>query len=428
MQTCDVALVGAGPSNLSLAAHLEGDPGLDWALLERRAEPRWHEGMLLPDARLQSSHFKDLVFMSDPGSPFTFFSYLHEHGLLYRYIHAEYSTPLRRDFDRYLQWVLLKLGERVSLGEAALGLHYENGRLVLSTDRRTLAARDVVLGMGHTPRIPRTSLDPSDERVFHSSRYRERRRDLGDLRGRSIAIVGGGQSAAEILLDLVSDDDMPRRLTWLSRGLAFRMFDETVLCNDIYTPEFARYFFGSPAPVRARLNETYKSSSDGIVADLMLSIFRRFYVLDREGASHPERRILLGRTMQDLADAGTGEVEITCEDATTGRAERITADIVVLATGYETGFGALEPALDTLAQRDAQGALVFERDYTLRLRPGIEGVRIFAQNASVDTYGWVDPNLGGTSYRSATIANVLLGRDRYRNGGSATFVDWGGDA
>lgn len=427
MTISDVVLIGAGPSNLSLAAHLYPAPDIRWRIVERRADPQWHEGMLLPDARLQSSHFKDLIFLSDPGSPFTFFNYLHEKGILYQYIHAEFDTPLRRDFDRYFRWVRRKLGSRVSLGEAAARLDYDDGQFILSTDKRTLRTRNIVLGVGHVPFVPMGELPPRSERIFHSSRYRERKAGITDLRGKSVAIVGGGQSAAEIVLDLICDSaNLPRRILWFARGLKFRMFDETVLCNDVYTPEFARFFFEQSADFRQVLNQVYKSSSDGIVADVMLNIFRRFYVLEQEGDGTPDRQVLLGRTIENVQDLD-GVVRLTCRESASGGLEHYEADLAILATGYKQDFGALNSSIDTLIQRDASGAPIFERDYRLRLRTNIDGVRIFAQNASLDAYGWVDPNLGGTSYRSSVIANTLLGADHYRNGGCPTFVNWGGN-
>jgi len=64
----DLAGVGVGPFNLSIAALADGQP-IDARFLEAEDVFRWHPGMMLPDARLQMSPLKDLVTPVEPTNP-----------------------------------------------------------------------------------------------------------------------------------------------------------------------------------------------------------------------------------------------------------------------------------------------------------------------------------------------------------------------
>ena len=77
--TLDLAGIGIGPSNLSLASLLDGIGNVRAHFYESRASFDWHPGMMLPDVELQSSYLKDLVTPVMPTSPWSFISYLVAH-------------------------------------------------------------------------------------------------------------------------------------------------------------------------------------------------------------------------------------------------------------------------------------------------------------------------------------------------------------
>ncbi|MGC7556610.1 SidA/IucD/PvdA family monooxygenase, partial [Pandoraea pneumonica] len=65
--------------------------------------------------------------------------------------------------------------------------------------------RNVILGAGGTPHVPPVFAPlhrTSHARLFHSSQYLARVASLSETAPRRVAVVGGGQSAAEIFLDL----------------------------------------------------------------------------------------------------------------------------------------------------------------------------------------------------------------------------------
>ncbi|MBB4188715.1 lysine/ornithine N-monooxygenase [Sinorhizobium terangae] len=106
--------------------------------------------------------------------------------------------------------------------------------------------------------------------------------------------------------------------------------------------------------------------------------------------------------------------------------EEVTADIVILATGYENAVpGFLEPIADRLEQIDNE--LAIREDFSV-CWDGPHDRRIFVQNASLGQRGLADPNLSLLAWRARRILDSLLGRASYakpENPGfiSRTFVE-----
>ena len=418
----DVAMVGAGPSNLSLAAHLHPYYDKPFAILDQRAEIHWHAGMMLEDAVLQSSHYKDLIFPSDPRSEFTFLNYLHSRKLLYRYIHAEFRCPLRLEFQSYLRWVAERLSTRIYMNSNVQEINLVNNQFRIEGNNFCFTASTLVLGVGHQPRFPAGVKVFLSEDVFHSSDFVHKRDKAGGFARKRVTVVGAGQSAAEIIRDLISDESaLPEEILWLNRSRSYHMFDETVLCNDIYTPSFAQYFFRQDQMTKDHLNKIYKSSSDGIVSDLMLDIFRRMYVLDVLKERKLNYRTRVGQSFSELSKSQDGVYHVHSIHNNVKHTDN--CDVVIFATGYEAMKSPLTEQVLAYLEKDDKGSQIINGDYSTKLNRS-SSAKLFLQNFSSSTFGWMDPNLGGTSYRSAKIANVILGRDVYSNEDTGTFVDW----
>ncbi len=74
----DLIGVGLGPFNLSLAALAAESGAVNYTFLDRNASFRWHPGMLLPSAYMQTYVLQDLVTAVSPRSQFSFINYLVE--------------------------------------------------------------------------------------------------------------------------------------------------------------------------------------------------------------------------------------------------------------------------------------------------------------------------------------------------------------
>ncbi len=359
--------VGVGPFNLSLAALL-APTGFNACFFERSADFQWHPGLLLPEATLQVSYLKDLVTLVDPTSQYSFVAFLGAHKRLYRFINRTESRVSRLEFNQYLQWVAKRL-PNVEFGAEVREVRLDADGFAVQVDDRTMQTRNLVLGTGLVPNIQTWSRPYIGNEVFHSNDFL---RHPIDATGRVIAVVGGGQSGAEVVWHLLLDiAHLPSQLVWISHRANFLPLDESPFTNELFNPAYSDYFFSLTPEQR----------------DILLSEQRLASLRDRWGASR-------------TADA----------------------DVIVLGTGYHYE---LPEALQPLAGRltwDQEGFPV-RADFSVEW-DGPPELRIYAQDAARHMRGVADPNLSLMAWRSAIIANSLLGRQVYDVSSESSVFDF----
>lgn len=214
----DLLCIGFGPASLAIAVALHDSlesgsltesPRV--LFLEKQAQFAWHAGMLLSGAKMQISFIKDLASLRDPRSRFTFINYLHEHDRLVEFINLNTFLPARTEYEDYLRWCASHFGDVVRYGTEVLSVtpvKDTSGPLktfeVTSKNTKTgqittNLARNVVIAAGGQPSIPKL-LPAGNPRVLHSSQYAYTvPKVLTDHSAPyRIAVVGAGQSAAEI--------------------------------------------------------------------------------------------------------------------------------------------------------------------------------------------------------------------------------------
>ena len=253
----DLICVGFGPASLAIAVALQDAlaagtardlPGLLHGsprvlFVERQPRFAWHAGMLLPGAKMQISFVKDLATLRDPCSEFTFLNYLHRNGRLVPFSNLGTFLPLRLEYEDYLRWCASAFDDvarygceavEVTPGETGASGKVESFAVTLrdaATGRTHLCrARHVVIAVGGRPYIPKT-LPQQHPRVIHSSRYSTALPQvlLDPDAPHRFAVIGGGQSAAEIFNDLKTR--YPRSTTRLIiKGAALRPSDDSPLC------------------------------------------------------------------------------------------------------------------------------------------------------------------------------------------------------
>ena len=239
----DLVCVGFGPASLAIAVALhDKDVPARVLYLERQTEFRWHAGMLLPDARMQISFLKDLATLRDPRSHFTFLNYLKSKNRLVAFTNLSTFLPLREEYNDYLSWCASHFDECVRYGQETLNISPQKGpdgrvsswnvlsRDVTTNENRTIRARHIVVAVGGKPKIPAALSDAVPNQVVHSSSYALLRSNLlPDEKGlRNVAVIGGGQSSAEIFNDLQSRSD-GIRLSLYTGDSALRPSDDSPL-------------------------------------------------------------------------------------------------------------------------------------------------------------------------------------------------------
>lgn len=214
----DLVCVGFGPASLAIATAVHDKGILARVLyLERQREFKWHGGMLLPGARMQISFLKDLATLRDPQSHFTFLNYLKSKNRLVAFTNLSTFLPLREEYNDYLTWCASHFDQYVRYGQEAFGISPHRSeaerveawdvlsRDVITNEKSTVRAHHVVVAIGGKPKIPAALLDSSLESpIVHSSSYSHTipRMLVDKHKKSSVAVIGGGQSGAEILNDL----------------------------------------------------------------------------------------------------------------------------------------------------------------------------------------------------------------------------------
>jgi thioredoxin reductase len=328
---CDVAIIGAGPYGLSVAAHLRAR-GVDFRIFGTPMQT-WLKHMP-KGMHLKSEGFASSLY--DPGSTFTLKEYCEEQGLPYADIgtpvpletFSSYGLEFQRRFVPNLenQWV-------TSVRRSTAGF-----QVTLSSGEAFSARRVVVaVGLTYYENLPAELAGLPKGFVTHSSKYGT----LEHFRGREVAVVGAGASALDLAALLhqagasvqviarvpkIRFHDPPDDLnpSWLDRlrtpitgiGPGWKLF----LCTNL--PLVFRQM-----PDQFRLDKVRR------ILGPAPCWFTREQVVGKVGLN-------VGVTITE-ATVRNEKVNIQLTDST-GTRKTLTADHVIAATGYKPDLRRLE--------------------------------------------------------------------------------------
>ncbi|WP_349369844.1 SidA/IucD/PvdA family monooxygenase [Salinarimonas sp.] len=408
--------VGVGPANLSLACLLER-AGVDATFLDAKPSFSWHDGMQIEDASLQVSLFKDLVTLHDPSNPYSFVNYLHQAGRLYHFLNARFESVSRREFADYMTWAADR-NTLVRFGEPVEEIGFD-GDFTVRTSKRLLRARSVSIGIGKTPKVPEQLADKLGDTIYHCNNHLT----IGaSLAGRRVVVVGGGQSGAEVVLDLLTrrGSQRPARTTWISSRECFWPIDDSPFTNDLFMPCQVALFASRQLADRADFVTRNILASDGISPETLKAIYQALYMRRFVDGESGFAALMPGRRLKTVGRDGGAWLAVT-RHVETDETELVHADVIVLATGYR--YPDLE-MLSGLAPRLTWEGEEIALDDTYAARwDGPPDRHIFVQNRAMRQKGLADPNLSLLAWRSGQILSRLLGRPR---GVAAlpSMIDW----
>nr|WSY54837.1 lysine N(6)-hydroxylase/L-ornithine N(5)-oxygenase family protein [Streptomyces sp. NBC_00886] len=413
--------IGFGPSNLSLATALDelggktGGRAIDAVFFEKQEALGWHRGMLLPGAKMQISFLKDLVTFRNPASPYSFVSYLHTKGRLAAYANRNEFFPARREFHDYLEWVEAQFTKYVNYNSEVVSvepLRDDQGtvdqlrlhiRETGSGDAgRVVHTRNVVISTGLVARMP-DGIDRGPG-VWHSSEYLTRFPGLDSERVRSVAVVGAGQSAAEIArhaYDHLPDADVYAILS----PLGYTVADNTPLANQVFDPSSVDDFYFSADKAKDAIWHYHRNTNYSVVDDeLIRDLYERQYA---DELSRNPRLRFLNLSRAQSAETVHGRTRVAVESLRTGEVDDLDVDLLVCATGYAP----MDPTavlgeLAAFCPRDDQGRLRLDRDYRVFTSPELR-CGIYLQGGSEHTHGLSSSLLSNIAVRSGEIANSL---------------------
>jgi lysine N6-hydroxylase len=413
-QSYDIVGIGVGPFNLGLASLLSTITKVRSRFFDAKPHFDWHAGLLIDGCTLQVPFFADLVTMVDPSHPLSYLKYLQEHERLYQFYFHEKFHISRIDYNRYCRWASEKLPSLsfaqhvTSVNRTATGFDVQT-RNTLTGELETHKAKHVVVGIGSTPSWPQAGDDyRHDDNCFHSADYLYKKAELQGKK--SIVIVGGGQSAAEIFLDLLKEQSLyGYELNWLSRSSGFLPMEYSKFGLEHFSPDYIEHFHRLPEErresIRKEQGNLYKGISFQTIADIHDVLYLRGKALSHDVVlqSHSE---LIEMTRQ--ADS----FKLLFRHLNEGVTFEVETDAVVMATGYKYDFPSCLENIRNEICKETFGHAVVRRDYSIEM-VGESFGRIFIQNGEMHSHGICAQDLGMGPYRSATIINSILGYEHY---------------
>jgi thioredoxin reductase len=389
----DVVVIGAGPYGLSLGAHLRAAGvhfrqfGLPMQLW-RASMPR---GMFLKSQGFASN-------LSSPDGEHTLKAFCSGHGLPY----ATYGQPVPLDtFVAYGLWfqreLLPDLEQTLVTEVMGVGEHFEIGL----ADGARVTSRNVVVAAGveHFSVVPQGLAALPSWACTHSSAHA----DLRMFAGRSVIVMGAGQSALESAALLHENSADVRlvarraRLAWNGQPLA----PDRPLYARLREPE---------AGLGSGWGTWFYSRHPGLFRHLPESarVLRARTALGPAGACWlPERVIgqfpvLLSQTLT-WVKADQDRVRMGFDGAD-GTIRELSADHVIAATGYRADLTRLAFLSGTLRKRLATvaGSPAVGRAYQSSV-PGL----YFIGPAVAPTFGPVMRFVYGSDHAARTVAGQL---------------------
>jgi thioredoxin reductase len=387
----DVAIVGAGPYGLSVAAHLNkfripyrifGTPMHSW----RSLMPK---GM-----SLKSEGFASYLY--DPDDSFTLAHYCREIKQPYAHVgipvplatFAAYGLEFQKRFVPNVEAVNIASIQRRSAGDFELTT--ETGE--------KLSARRVVVAAGitHFGHVPKPLSDLPPELVSHSSKHS----DLSAMRGRKIAVVGAGSSAVD-LAALMHEAGAIVELVGRRKELVFhappgeRPLRERIAAprstlgvgwRSVACAELPQVFYSMPVDFRLRVVRSYFGPSTG------------WFVREKVEGKFP---VHLGTSIQS-AEAHGNEVHLKIGQ--NGSSRTIVAEHVVAGTGYRMSLRRLKfLGEELLSQIDAvEETPKLSRSFESSV-PGL----YFVGTISSNQFGPLTRFVCGAKFTSRTLSKHL---------------------
>jgi lysine N6-hydroxylase len=295
-------------------------------------------------------------------------------------------------------------------------------------DRKTnttqnVLARNIVLGIGTVPKLP--ACLPKDGTldklpVFHSGAYLPNKARLHDAD--QITVLGSGQSAAEIVLDLLNDEAHHHKsINWVTAGAGFFPMLYSRLGLEHFSPDYIDYFYQLPQAKKQSIIQSQDLLYKGISNTTITDIYKKLYARDLLG--RPPVQLLSYSRLTDVRGGDRLELDFTHLEQ--GKSFTLNTDALICCTGYQYVIPEFLADIREHIQWLAPQQYMVNRQYQVQLRQLPPELKLYVQNGEMPTHGVGAPDLTLCAYRSAVIANQLLGDDYYRLPKKNVFCHFG---
>lgn len=414
--------IGIGPFNLGLAALSNPISELKTLFLDQRDSFDWHPGLMIDHVTLQTPFLCDCVSMADPTNPLSLLNYLKETGRLYKFfIREDFFIP-RKEYNRYCQWVIEQLPQ-CRFSTQVVDITYEEGLYHVTTihtktkETTVFKTERLILGTGTQPYIP-SFIPKDDSRVIHTSSYLYRKEELL-AQGKKIAIIGSGQSSAEVFYDLLQNRNEETQLGWYSRPDRFFPMEYSKLTLELTSPDYVEYFYNRSESARKTILSKQQAQFKGINYDLINDIYDFIYDLNIDNAD-PNLKIIPNSQLNRVDNSNQDFISLEFTQLEQEVPYDQEADYLILGTGYRYHEPAFLQNIQDRIKRDSSGLFDVNRNYSIDHNGG----EIYVLHAEVHTHSYISTDLGMAAYRNSYIINDILGREHYKIEKKIAFQDF----
>ncbi|GGC94408.1 lysine 6-monooxygenase [Thalassobacillus devorans] len=426
----DVIGIGIGPYNLGLAALMEKTE-LEGLFFDKTAEFDWHPGMMIEKMNLQVPFLADVVTLADPTSTYTYLNYLHEQNRMFQFFFfSEFKVP-RQEYNDYLKWVVDKL-DGLIFGHEVIDVidhhnqtqeaHYEVVvKAVDSAETKSFRAKHVVMGTGSKPLVMDEMKGFPEEDILHTSDYLYQKGEL--LSSDHVTIVGSGQSAAEVLLDLLQEQEYRdnMHLTLFTRSPGLFQLESAKLGQEFFSPDYVDYFHELSYKERKESLDLLGNLRKGIDPDTLKELYKTLY---HKSTGNKKARVTIQPMTEVKGIERTDDEDaylLQCHQWQSDEEFDYRTEKVVLATGYVPHLPEwflhhfkekIEWEDEKLYRvtRDARLVFTDDRDH-----------HFFVSTNLVHSHGAGATNLGLAIRRNVQIINKIVGKEVYQDRRNTIF-------
>lgn len=422
MKNLDLIGIGIGPFNLSLAALSDTVKDLNAHFFERKASFEWHSEIIFKDSYMQTSFLKDLVTGVDPTNPYSYLNFLVQSGLFYSFMNTGKSSVTRKEFETYCQWVASKLSHRLSFGSNIESVDYDGKQFNVKSNGKEYQSKHICVGTGLIPKIPEFCKSFLGSNLFHAKSPQIKNINFEN---KNVVIIGGGQTGIEIFRNGLNNHwGKPKSIKIVTSRANLEPLDNSPFTNEYFTPHYIQQFFKLSPEFKEPITSYQKLASDGNTPEYLEELYNDLYRIKNIEKDQREIEILPYRRMEDL-DCQAGAYRLRIFNNFYHQYEQVDADIVILATGFQSAIPSLLDPIKHLIKFDEKERFVFNEDFSLQWDGEPEN-KIFALNFSRHGHGIAEPQTSLMAWRSANVINSVTGNEHYKvNQCVPNFVNYG---
>jgi lysine N6-hydroxylase len=427
-EVLDVVGVGIGPFNLGLAALLH-KTNCKYKFFERKSQFEWHPGMMIDGTTLQVPFMADMVTMVDPTNPFSYLNYLHTKKRLYQFYFLEKFHVLRSEYNHYCQWVAEQL-PNLNFESTVENIEYINDRyeeayykiLVRQKEKSCIYySRHIVIGIGTEGSIPDLYKKIESENLYHSSNYLINKEKT--LSTSSITVIGSGQSAAEIVCDLLKEKQRHNyKINWFTRSRGFFPMEYSKLGLEHFSPDYIHYFYNLHSELKKEVLSKQDLLYKGISFETINEIYDLVYELTVGGKEVP----IYLQALTELRDIEVidNKYKMLLYQLEQEKYSHLNSDVIIMATGYKQRLPHFLDGIKNDIQYDDDKHFIVDKSYKVKTNHKNSN-HIYIQNGELHSHGVGAPDLGLGAYRNAVIVNQILGEEFYSVYSNNVFQKFG---